>query len=63
MYILISDINVDYNLQPDKISKLIQSNFAIWVPNLLTFYVDLVESKVQSPNNVCMPKSVITHFI
>ena len=30
MYISISDINVDYNLQPDNISMLIQSNFAIW---------------------------------
>ena len=30
MYISISDISVDYNLQPDNISMLIQSNFAIW---------------------------------
>ena len=31
MYISMSDINVDYNLEPDNISMLVQSHFAIWV--------------------------------
>ena len=34
MYISISDINVDYNLQPDNISMLIQPNVAIWTYGL-----------------------------
>ena len=35
MYISMSDINVDHNLQPDHISMLIQSSFAIWAVRML----------------------------
>ena len=48
-----SDINVDHNLQPDNISMLIQSRFAIWVSFCPVVYFK--DMRPPSAQNTVMP--------